>query len=189
MAGMRHTWRVSVGGQIAGVLGMAFGIGMNIGTIGAITDGGINVNRVVGVFFTASVVLLSFRFALWPKISLTNEQIIVRNPLRTIRIEVSRIEVVEAGYGGIVIATSDNVMEIAWAVQKSNLTGWLHRRTRADEVVACIREAMRVEREAKKAASMARTHRRDPQSRRCRAAQVLRTTAVVVSSTTPQDEH
>ena len=44
----------------------------------------------------ASVALLSFRFALWPKISLTNDQIIVRNPLRTLRIEVSRIEVVEA---------------------------------------------------------------------------------------------
>ena len=42
-----------------------------------------------------------------------------------------------AGYSGITMRTSDGAV-VAWAVQKSNLSRWLDRRTRADDVADFI---------------------------------------------------
>jgi hypothetical protein len=50
------------------------------------------------------------------------------------------IALVGVSYAGLTIRRgSGGRLVVAWAVQKSNIARWLHRRTRADEVADVIR--------------------------------------------------
>ena len=80
--------------------------------------------------------LLTWRFGLHPLVTATVEGITVRNPLGTRRLVWSEIRAIRAGYGGLAIHRTDGGVTTAWAVQQTNLSGWLRRRTRAHEVAA-----------------------------------------------------
>ena len=74
-----------------------------------------------------------------PALTADDAGVTVRNPFSTKRVGYGEIMRCITGYYGITIRTRSGAV-VAWAVQKSNLTTWLHRRTRADEVARVIEQ-------------------------------------------------
>jgi hypothetical protein len=81
-----------------------------------------------------------WRYGLHPRIVADDSGVLVRNAWRDCFVPWSEVCDARAGYTGITIATSTRGVVTAWAVQKSNLAGWLHRRTRADDVANFLRD-------------------------------------------------
>ncbi|HEX6519721.1 MAG TPA: hypothetical protein VF070_06845 [Streptosporangiaceae bacterium] len=79
---------------------------------------------------------------LGPSITLTSSDL-VRNWFQRVTISLQDILDVRAGYSGVTIKSTGRRPVCASAVQKSNASTWLNRRTRADEVVETIRAAAR----------------------------------------------
>ncbi|MFI7431737.1 PH domain-containing protein [Micromonospora sp. NPDC049836] len=78
-------------------------------------------------------------FLLWrqtfhPRLSAGPEGLVLRGPWRTVRVPWSAVVRCDAGYYGIAITCADGGRVLAPAPQKSNLSRWLGRRTRADDV-------------------------------------------------------
>jgi hypothetical protein len=72
--------------------------------------------------------------SLRPRITLTATELIIRNPLRSRRIQLTELSSVQGGWGGLKIKTSSGDVVVAWAVQKSRYAQWSHKRTRADDI-------------------------------------------------------
>ena len=89
----------------------------------------------------------AWRLAFHPRLVLTNATVIVVNPIRTTVIPLDQIAPrVSCGYYGLTIKYLDGTSMrsvTAWAVQKANLSTWLHRHARADDAVRAIAEAAR----------------------------------------------
>lgn len=104
------------------------------------------VNGEPGIVLVALVgghplLLVSVLGALRPFISADTEGVHVQNPVRRHNLSWEEIREVVPGYHGLEIMTREDEMVIAWAVQKSNLAGWLSRRTRADDVADFLQQA------------------------------------------------
>jgi hypothetical protein len=77
---------------------------------------------------------LIWRLGTHPAIIATPREVIVRNPWSTYALPWEEIRECSASYYGIGITGRRGGEVYAWAVPKWNLSIWLHRRTRADEV-------------------------------------------------------
>ncbi|MEY9969020.1 hypothetical protein ABIA33_007107 [Streptacidiphilus sp. MAP12-16] len=71
-------------------------------------------------------------------IRVTPDAVIISNPFRTRTIAFSSIAAVSPGYYGVTITTRDGAAYTAMAIQKTNLSRWQGRRTRADEVTDAV---------------------------------------------------
>lgn len=92
-------------------------------------------------------------FGMWrrifhPRLSAGPEGLIVRREWRTIRVPWSAVVQCDAGYHGITITCADGSRVVAPAPQKSNLSRWLGRETRADTVAAYLERRAREHRRA-----------------------------------------
>ena len=96
------------------------------------------VDRLAGMLFLVGTAAGYWLFALRPRLTLQAGRLVVQNPLRRDDLAMSEVLGARAGYSGIVIDVRPNRTVVAWAVQKSNLAGWLGRTTYADEVAAAI---------------------------------------------------
>lgn len=81
--------------------------------------------------------LLAFR----PGICIEGEEVIVVNPLRTVRIRHASIRGIRSGYSGLIISATTGTVN-AWAVQKMNLSQLLNRGTRSDAIAQEILAAI-----------------------------------------------
>lgn len=93
-------------------------------------------NLIDGAMVVVACVVIWWLLAWRPYICLTSTALVVRNPLRLTVIPLA--EVVEPDPGGIRVARRSGRPIYAWAVQKWNLSLWLNRRARADDVVDAI---------------------------------------------------
>jgi hypothetical protein len=73
-------------------------------------------------------------FTVRAAIALTSDSILVRNLIGWHRIPLRRVTSIEPGHYGTTILYSPGKIWLALAVQKSNLSQWLNRRTRADDI-------------------------------------------------------
>jgi hypothetical protein len=87
------------------------------------------------------LLLIAVLGSLRPFVSADTEGLRVQNPVRRFDLPWAEIAEVLPGYSGLEITTRDDEVVIAWAVQKSNLAGWLKRRTRADDVADLLQNA------------------------------------------------
>ncbi len=88
---------------------------------------------------SALVAALVRRMSIHPRVLLTDSGVEVINPWGTASFTWAEISGSDAGYSGVAIRSRSGRSVSAWAVQKSNLSTWLGRQTRADRLVATIR--------------------------------------------------
>ncbi|MGC5290622.1 PH domain-containing protein [Micromonospora sp. DT231] len=131
---MHQVWKVSPLGR--------FGVLALIPLLGAFTWLAWG-NVLVTLLASLSVLVSWFRLAFRPAVTLTDEEVIVRNPNGSQQVSLNDVATVEPGYGGLTITTTRGERVVAWAVQKSNLATWTGRQTRADDVAASITAASR----------------------------------------------
>jgi hypothetical protein len=138
---------VTPAGRLFVVLDALLFVAIGAGLVSGHMNGGHLPDRAVGVVFLLAAVGGSWLFAFRPRLLLTDEQLVVINPLRSWRIPLEQIgSVGTASYFGVTIEYFDgHVMRrvTAWAVQKANVSRWLNKTVRADRVAAEIRTASR----------------------------------------------
>ncbi|REF95809.1 PH (Pleckstrin Homology) domain-containing protein [Asanoa ferruginea] len=140
---MRQTWRVSTAGRVAGLVGTAFGLVVVVRALLAIARDGMELGLAYGLLLGVALVVAPLVLTLRPAVTLTETDVDVRNPLRTLRVPIAEITDAKTGYGGVRIETRAGRAVTAWAVQKSNLANWRGQHTRADDVAEAIRQAAR----------------------------------------------
>jgi PH (Pleckstrin Homology) domain-containing protein len=129
---MTRVWRVSTVGRVGSFL-----VPVGFGVFGGAVAGGFT-----GVIFPFLVGLLIWWLAtIRPALTLTGTEVIVRNPIRIIRMPLGDVTGVRPGRRGVTICVADDCKVAAWAVQKSLLARWTGRDTRADQVSEAIRAA------------------------------------------------
>ncbi len=94
----------------------------------------------LGALLVLSGALLVWLFAFRPRLILDVDQVIVRNPLRTRRLDLRDVVAVEPGYSGVEFHRRSARPVRAWAVQKTNASWMLGLRTPADAVAATLTE-------------------------------------------------
>jgi hypothetical protein len=82
------------------------------------------------------VVLSVWRCVIVPYVALTPDRVDVRGVFARRTVGYGAIRRVRPGLYGVRIETEDQGTVTVWAVQKSKLSEWTHRHTRADDVVA-----------------------------------------------------
>jgi hypothetical protein len=128
-------WVLVAVGAAAAVVGVVAGLVQAVrGDIGALGVG-LAYAAMFGLMFGVS----GWRFGLRPRITADAEGVRVRNPGQETFLPWHDILDASAGYSGITIKTPNGELT-AWAVQKWNLSRWLGRRTRADDVADFIRQ-------------------------------------------------
>jgi Bacterial PH domain len=147
---MRQTWRVSTAGRVAGLVATAFGLVVVVRALLAIARDGMELGLAYGLLLGAALVVAPLVLTLRPAVTLTETEVEVRNPLRTLRVPIAEITDAKTGYGGVRIETRAGRAVTAWAVQKSNLANWRGQHTRADDVAEAIRKASRGRAEARR---------------------------------------
>ncbi|BBH68171.1 hypothetical protein ACTI_48560 [Actinoplanes sp. OR16] len=128
---MSQTWGVTPAGKISTVAGGVVVTGYGFAVAGP-------------VFGT--VVLVVSALAIWltairPSVTLTGDELIVRNPWGTTTVPLTDVKGFGGAYAGLSIERHSGGSVAAWAVQKSNAAKWSGKRTRADEVTDAIRQA------------------------------------------------
>ncbi|GHJ47383.1 hypothetical protein Cs7R123_47250 [Catellatospora sp. TT07R-123] len=138
---MLRTWNVSLPARIFGVVSVIAGVLMFVAVIitvvgyGEPVDGAQLGALALGSLFIIAPLLATLR----PRVTLTDTELIVRNPMRTYQVALADVASVDNGYSGLVVVLRDDTKLQVWAVQKSNLARLLNRQTRSDEVAAAIR--------------------------------------------------
>ncbi len=89
------------------------------------------------------VMAVIWRCYLVPYIALRSDCVEVQGAFARRSVPYSAIRNVRPGLYGVRIETTDQGDVVAWAVQKSTFSEWLHRETRADVVVAEIMDRVR----------------------------------------------
>jgi len=117
----------AVGLFVAAVIQMAAG------------DGGLVVGLAAGALAPIVIAIVIHRAAIRPQVALTRAGVEVRNPWSTVALSWEEVAGAEAGYNGVLILSRSGRPVMAWAVQKSNLSTWMKRSTRADQLVEAIR--------------------------------------------------
>lgn len=87
---------------------------------------GVRLNLVMGIGVMGGFTALVFVLALRPSLSLTESTLVIRNPMRTYRVDLLDVIDVWPGYSGVVVATRGQAEISVWAVQKSNLAAWFN---------------------------------------------------------------
>jgi Bacterial PH domain len=134
-------WRpgrwAQVGAWALGLVGVLVSVAGLVSAVGGEVRTGLVAAAVFGLF-----PLFAWRWGTHPRLATSAEGVVVRNPLRTTVVPWADVERCEPSSLGLVIERRAGTGKpvVAWAVQKSNLAGWLRRRTRADEVAAAIEE-------------------------------------------------
>lgn len=141
--GRTQTWRVSTAGRIAGgVFAGLFGVGAVAAVVVGLIDG--HVGTIAASFGLAvafaGVSAAGYLGGVRPSISVDDEYLRVRNPLRDYVVALGEIERVVPGYYGLTIRRRGGGGVCAWAVQKSNLATADDRQVRADRIAAEIAE-------------------------------------------------
>ncbi|MGO1973657.1 MAG: GNAT family N-acetyltransferase [Propionibacteriaceae bacterium] len=80
-------------------------------------EGSVPVAVVISLLALAGIAYV-WRFALHPRVHITADEIVVRNPLRTTTLPLDDLSVVAPGENGMVLATDEESTE-AWCIQKS----------------------------------------------------------------------
>ena len=131
---MTRVWRVSTVGRV-----VSFLVPVGFGVFGGAAAGGFT-----GVIFPFLVGLMLWWLAtIRPALTLSETEVIVRNPIRIIRVPLADVTDARPGRRGVTICVADDCKVAAWAVQKSGLARWTGRDTRADQVAEAIRAAVR----------------------------------------------
>ncbi len=130
-----RTWRARTGSIVAAAL-LVVGVAGGIGLDSALVQGNGFLDLVILLTIAAGLV---WRFAYHPRISITGDDLVVRNPLRTRRIPVAEVTDVQPGYSGLQFSQLSGPNVVGWAVQKTNVAQWLRRETRADRIAAEVR--------------------------------------------------
>jgi hypothetical protein len=97
-----------------------------------------------GFPMTDPLPMIALFAALWwfgtmrPKVCLTPEALVVRNPLWTRRIGRENVVSAKPSYFGVVIRRRAGRPCVAWALQKANVAEWTGRQTRADRAASLI---------------------------------------------------
>lgn len=79
-----------------------------------------------------------WRAAIHPSVEANEHGLVVRNPMETQTISWDDVVDATAGFDGVTVRLRSGRATTIWAVQKSNLSTWRRRRTRADEVASTI---------------------------------------------------
>lgn len=133
-------WRVTPRGRAAAVVVAVAVVALAVG----VTAGGSSVGVVVILWLAAVFVGLgAWRWAFVPYVAMNATGLDVQNFLGRAQISYDDIDAVGVSYAGLTIVRRSGRPVVAWAVQKSNLAIWFHRRTRADEVADAIRARIR----------------------------------------------
>jgi hypothetical protein len=101
-------------------------------------------NTSAGVIALLWIVLIVVGVGVWlwafrPYVALTTQAVVVQNRITKRTVPYGTILDVKPGYYGLRLVTKNQADVTIWAVQKSNVSKWGNRRTRADEVAAAIR--------------------------------------------------
>jgi hypothetical protein len=126
---MSRTWGVTPGGKIGPILGGVVVTGYGFWRAGPVFG------TVMLVVSAVAIWLFAFR----PSLTLTDSDVIVRNPWGTRVIPLADIAGFGGAYAGLSIQLRSGGSVAAWAVQKSNAAKWAGAKTRADEVADAIR--------------------------------------------------
>lgn len=102
-------------------------------------------------------------FVMWrrifhPRLSAGPEGLVLRHPWRTVRVPWSAVVRCDPGYYGITITCADGSRVVAPAPQKSNLSRWLGRETRADAAAAYLERRAREHRRVPAATGLEPRH-------------------------------
>ena len=102
---------------------------------------GINLVGAVFLWVMAIAVMLGiWRWYLVPYVALDAEHLEVQGVLSLRSVGYGSISSVRPGSMGLQVQTAKEGSILIWAIQKSKVSEWLHKDTRADEVAAAIME-------------------------------------------------
>lgn len=130
-------WRPSRGARLGA--GLLSAVGLVLAAAGLVIaaggdwTGGLAVAAVFGLF-----PVFGWRWGTHPLLATSDAGVTVRNPVRTVVVPWHEVGRCAPSSLGLVIERTTGRPLVAWAVQKSNASRWLRRRTRADEVAAAI---------------------------------------------------
>jgi hypothetical protein len=128
-------WRVRPAGRLAAILVVMAWASL----VAGVSAGGAATGIVLALWSGLLVVgLAAWRWAFVPYVALTASAVVVQNRVSRLQVAYRDIESVRAGYRGLMITRAGARPVVAWAVQKSNIASWSHKRTRADEVAELI---------------------------------------------------
>lgn len=130
------TWRARPSSLILGAMAA---VGLIVLGLLLVFDGATPSDSFSGFVIIVGVGAAYWLFGLRPHVELTDDAVIVQNPLRRSVLGLGSITEVRASYGGLIFDVHWNRAVTAWAVQKTNLAGWVGRRTRADEIAERLR--------------------------------------------------
>ncbi|MFB7576824.1 MULTISPECIES: hypothetical protein [unclassified Streptomyces] len=130
-----RTWRSSslgnAGLYFMGVICIALGVGLLAAQAESILA--------ALLFFGAAAACV--RLAAHGALTLTPDAVVITNLFGQRTIALTSVRRVTAGYNGLTVDTHDRRSYTALVIQKSNLSRWLGRRTRADEIADAVRSA------------------------------------------------
>ncbi|MGA4857492.1 hypothetical protein ACPCAB_12635 [Streptomyces koyangensis] len=92
------------------------------------------------MFFLVAALFLHVAFR--SAVALTSNALMIRNVMTWRKIPLTHIQSVEVGYFGLIVGYSSGRAWVGLAVSKSNLSFWLRRRSRGDDVVDSILTAV-----------------------------------------------
>jgi hypothetical protein len=135
-----EVWRPERWGRVgAWALGVTGGLLCAVSLVAAVTGAGAGALLVAVVFGLFPV--FAWRWGTHPLLAVSAGGVVVRNPVRTVVVPWADVErCVPSSLGLLIERRSGGRPVVAWAVQKPNLSRWLRRPTRADEVAAALED-------------------------------------------------
>jgi len=102
---------------------------------------GITPGGAVGLWLVAIAVMLAvWRWYLVPYVALQADDLEVQGVLSLRSVRYGAIRSVRPGARGLEVQTAKEGAVVIWAIQRSKISEWLHRESRADRVAAAIME-------------------------------------------------
>lgn len=142
MAGdeLDQVWRPGRWGRVgAWAVGVAGGLLSVVSLVAAAT--GVGAGALVAAVVFGLFPVFAWRWGTHPLLGASAEGVVVRNPVRTVVVPWADVErCVPSSLGLLIERRGGGRPVVAWAVLKSNLSRWLGRRTRADDVAAALEE-------------------------------------------------
>lgn len=103
---------------------------------------GIASSDVVSPILGMLVAFGAWRFFVHPSLQLTQNSLIIVNPIRRLEVGLAEIADISSGYSGLEIRLRDGRMLTAWAVQRTNAALVAGRETRSDRIADIIQRAV-----------------------------------------------
>jgi hypothetical protein len=135
-----QVWRPARWSQVgAWAVGLAGGVMSVASLVAAVT--GAEAGPLVGVVGFGLFPVVAWRWGTHSLLATSADGVVVRNPVRTVVVPWTEIERCVPSSLGLIIERHGGAQPIvAWAVPKPNVSRWLRRRTRADDVAAALEE-------------------------------------------------